>query len=301
MRADNIRRISVCQFSTFRWSFFEDVVRYAAHGFESMGIWRRKLEDFGTSAAIDLLYEMKMSVSSVHWTGGFTGDGQSFIDSIEDAIEAIHLTGRLNAGCLILHPGSRNGHTTKHAHRLLNSALTNLVPVAADCGIKLVLEPINSHVSSPWTFIEKFDDYLAVLDNFPSQHLGLVLDTFHVGLDSNVYQSLAQFVDRIELVQLADRSGNAHSDVGIFGSYRVPLGQGQIPIEAWLSKLQRLGYAGQYELEVHGQGVDGIDYRSLLKSTFDYFSSTSIERLIQIRPQSANPRHRFELDEKLRD
>ncbi|MDB4381179.1 sugar phosphate isomerase/epimerase, partial [Mariniblastus sp.] len=91
MRMDVDPRVSICQFSTYRWSFYEDVIRYSTHGFETMGLWRQKIDDFGRSAGIDLLYENKMSVSSVHWAGGFTGDGRTFSDAIEDAIESIHL------------------------------------------------------------------------------------------------------------------------------------------------------------------------------------------------------------------
>ena len=134
MRMDVDPRVSICQFSTYRWSFYEDVIRYSTLGFESMGLWRQKIDDFGRSAAIDLLYENKMSVSSVHWAGGFTGDGRTFSDSIEDAIESIHLASQVDADCLIIHPGSRNGHTTSNATRLMKSALSQLG--AGCCGLR---------------------------------------------------------------------------------------------------------------------------------------------------------------------
>jgi sugar phosphate isomerase/epimerase len=307
MLTDTNRRISVSQFSTFRWSFFEDIVRYAAHGIDSVGIWRRKLDDFGASSSIDLLYEMKMSVSSVNWTGGFTGDGQSFSDSIEDAIGAIQLAGRLNAGCLIVHPGARNGHTTKHAHRLLKSALSNLVPVATDYGVKLVLKPLTDNQLSPWTFIEKFDDWISILNEFSSPNLGLVLDTYHIGFDSRVFELMDQFIDRVELVQLADRNllldrkPSSIQSGRRYESYRLPLGKGQVPLEAWLGKLQSLGYRGQYELEVHGSEVEEIDYRALLDATVDYFSDQRINSLIQSRADSEITSQPLELGKKLID
>ena len=296
-----MQRVSVCQISTYRWSFFEDVVRYAAHGFESIGIWRRKLDDFGDSAAIDLLYEMKMSVSSIHWAGGFTGDGQTFADSIEDTVEAIQLAACLNAGCVIILPGSRNGHTTTHARRLLISALDTLVPVAADYGVKLVLEPMTAPANA-WTFIESVEDTVAIVENFPSDHLGLVLDTYHVGFDSKVYQSLDQFIDRVELVQLADRNFTSGSSDQLpkKGDSRLPLGHGQIPLETWLSKLQQLGYSRCYELEVHGADVAGSDYHGLLDSTFDYFTSNKVDDLISNPPRTPKA-PRLEQQERLID
>ena len=107
-----MRRISISELSTLRWSFYQDAIRYASLGFESIGVWRQKIDDFDQSAAIDLLFELNMQVSSLHWAGAFTGcDGKSFTEAIEDAEEAIQLARLLDADCLIVHPGSRNGHT----------------------------------------------------------------------------------------------------------------------------------------------------------------------------------------------
>ena len=292
MQTGNMRRISVCQISSFRWSFLEDVARYSNEGFNSIGIWRRKVEDFGVAAAIDLLYEMKMSVSSVHWAGGFTGDGQSFADGIEDAIKAIQLASRVNAGCLIVHPGSRNGHTTSHAFRLFESAIKTLIPIATDYGVKLALEPMPGQRCSPWTFIEDLEDTLGILERHSQRQLGMVLDLHHVGFDSQVFERLEQFVDRIQLVQLADRVLTAPQP------NRLPLGAGQLPFDSWLSRLQDLGYSGQYELEVHGRAIEGMDYFSLLKSTSDYFETQKINRLIKA-PRSKNAARDFQLNREI--
>lgn len=301
MRLDNMRRISICQFSTFRWSFLEDVVRYATLGFDSIGIWRRKIDDFGHDAAADLLYESKLSVSSLHWAGGFTGDGQSFADAIEDAIESIQLASRLNAGCLIIHPGSRNGHTTSNANRLFRSALTHLMPIAADYGVKLAIEPIPEKRCSPWTFIESFHDSLALLDQFPERDLGLNLDLYHVGFNSEIFERLEQYVDRIALVQLADANLSSYQEHGDREtrneSYRIPLGQGELPLENWLTQLQQLGYTGRFELEVHGAAIESDEYYSLLESTHEFFANETIEQLVDVRPQNALTK-RYQLDRK---
>ncbi|MFK7768999.1 MAG: sugar phosphate isomerase/epimerase family protein [Mariniblastus sp.] len=283
MLIGNMKRISVCQFSTFNWTFFEDVVRYSNHGFNSIGVWRRKADDFDTEAAADLLHDMKMSVSSIHWAGGFTGDGMSFSEAIEDATEAIQLASKLNAGCLILHPGSRNGHTTSHATRLFESAISELIPTAADYGVKLALEPMPSAQPSSFTFFDQFQDSISLLEKFPKEHLGLILDLYFVGFDSGVFEFLERFIDRVELVQLADRNLLLPKQKSNRGceSFRLPLGNGELPIEAWLSKLQMLGYPGQFELEVHGQLLGHKNYFQTLDQTSDYFSQEKIDALIQ--------------------
>lgn len=304
MRTDVNRRVSVCQFSTFRWSFQEDVVRYASHGFDSIGLWRQKIDDCGAEAAIDLLYETKMAVSTVHWVGGFTGDGQTFSDAIEDAIESIQLASRVNAGCLIIHPGSRNGHTTSHAFRLFKSALSTLVPIASDYGVKLALEPMTNRQASAWTFMDSLDSSLEVMSEFPADSLGWVFDTYHFGFDAELYERFDELVERLEVVQLADRNlliEKTHRSRLGNDSFRLPLGQGQVPIEAWLGKLQRLGYTGGYELEVHGSATAGMDYHTLLNSSADYFSTPNVKALMDSRPCKKTARSRNGVDQRIVD
>ena len=287
MRMDVDPRVSVCQFSTYRWSFYEDVIRYSTLGFDSIGLWRQKIDDFGRSEAIDLLYENKLSVSSVHWAGGFTGDGRSFSDSIEDAIESIQLASQVDADCLIVHLGSRNGHTTSNANRLMKSAFTELVPVAADYGVQLAIEPMITRNAASWTYLERLEDSFELIEQFPAQWVGWVFDLYHFGFDAELFETLENRIQRLLLVQLSDRNllleTTAKSRLG-HDSFRLPLGKGEAPIEAWLGKLQGLGYTGKYELEVHGSCVKDLDYFSLLDDTIDFLETPRIAETLECRP-----------------
>ena len=264
MQTKTQRRISVSQLSTLRWTFEQDVLRYANYGFGSLGVWRRKIEDFGEAEAIDLLYKHKMSVSSVHWAGGFTGDGTSLKEAIEDAKSAIKLASRMEADCLILHPGARNGHTNSHAKRLLEIAMHELMPAAADYGVQLALEPMLCKAADRWTFLRRFDETLEFVDRFPSQYLGLVLDLFAISFDTSVLNQIDQIVNRISLVQLADRKS-------VSPETRISLGQGDAPVAQWLTCLQQCGYSGRYELEVHGQARNELEHFEVLDHAQVFF------------------------------
>ena len=88
--------LSINEVSTFRWTFDQDVTRYAAAGIGAMGVWRRKISDFGESRGIELLAEYNMRVSNLSWVGGFTGsDGRTFKESVEDAADGIRLAAGL--------------------------------------------------------------------------------------------------------------------------------------------------------------------------------------------------------------
>ena len=107
-------RLSVNETTTFRWSFEEDVIRYAEAGIPSMGVWRHKLSDFGVAKGVEFLAEHAVEASHLFWVGGFTGsDGRSFRESVEDAQEAIREAAELQAGSLVLYSGARGCHTAR--------------------------------------------------------------------------------------------------------------------------------------------------------------------------------------------
>ena len=119
--------LSISETTTFRWSFEEDVTRYAAAGIPAIGVWRQKLSDYGEAKGIELLAESRMAVSHLFWAGGFTGsDGRSFRASIEDAADALRTAAALGTHTLVAHSGARAGHTFNHARRLFKDALAEL-------------------------------------------------------------------------------------------------------------------------------------------------------------------------------
>ena len=123
--------LSMNETTTFRWSFEEDVTRYAAAGIPAIGIWRQKISDCGPAKAVELLQKTGLRASHLFWAGGFTGsDGRSYRESVEDAIEALNLAGELGSHTLVVYSGARAGHTYNHARRLIQSALVELVPLA---------------------------------------------------------------------------------------------------------------------------------------------------------------------------
>ena len=280
-----MRQISVSQFTTYHWTFEEDLLRYQTLGYDSIGIWRRKIDDFGHRNAIDMLYDSSLTVSSLNWAGGFTGsDGRSYIDAIDDAVDAISLASKLNAETLIVHPGARNNHTNTHAFRLLESALAQLTPVAEDYGVKLSIELIPGFVESPWTFVHSFSQIDQLLNSFASEQLGLVLDLYHAGLNQPTLDRLEQFADRINLVQLSDRIDSA-----IVEENRLLPGQGSVDLAAWITKLDALNYTGPIELEVHGVGVEGIDYFERLDLSYDYLRHQLPVQSVRPEPKKSLP------------
>lgn len=261
-------RLSFAEVSTYRWTFEEDVVRYKTHGFDSMGIWRMKLADYGEAKGADFLQENGMRVSSLNWAGGFTGhDGRSFRDAMHDALDAIEAASLLQAESLIILAGSRSGHTRNHAKRLLTQALKELSEAAQAVGIHLAVEPMHIGCSQDFTFLSTIPDTLDVIAKIAAPNLGIVFDTYHLGQDPNVLELLPQIAPQVRLVQLGDSKSAPAGEQN-----RCLLGEGTLPNEEIIRILEECGYRGSYEVELVGEDVEHYGYERLLSHSRDYLS-----------------------------
>jgi sugar phosphate isomerase/epimerase len=260
-------RLSMNEMTTFRWSFEEDVIQYAAAGFSAMGVWRQKLSDFGEEKGIELLSQRQFSVSNLLWAGGFTGsDGRSYRESIDDALEAIRLAAQMRAACLVIYSGARAGHTHSHARRLLRDAFHELVPVAEDFDVTLAIEPMHVSCAADWTFLTSLDDALALIDAAESPRVKLAFDTYHLGREPDILKRIPVLAPRIAVVHVGDSKQQPDGE-----NNRCRLGEGTIPLAEIVAALESAGYAGFYDVELMGEEIEAADYRELLEHSRQAF------------------------------
>jgi sugar phosphate isomerase/epimerase len=261
-------QLSVSETTTFRWSFEEDVTQYAAAGIPALGLWRHKLSDCGQPRALDLLRRSGLRVSHLSWAGGFTGsDGRTHRESVEDAAEAIRTAAEFDCRTLLAYSGPRAGHTAKHARRLLQTALAELVPLAAALNVTLAFEPMHPGCSAQWTFLTSLDDAIALLDEVGSPQVKIVLDTYHLGQEGGLVERIAKIAPHIALVQLGDARQPPKGEQN-----RCHLGNGVVPLCEIIAALKSAGYDGYYDVELLGEEIEADDYRSLLLHAKEAFA-----------------------------
>jgi sugar phosphate isomerase/epimerase len=260
-------RFAISELTTFRWSFEEDITNYQSVGVHAIGIWRHKLTDFGEQRGAKLLAESGLTASSLQWAGGFTGsDGRSHTDSLADARLAIQTAAALGAKCLIVHSGARGSHTHNHARRLFRQALEKLLPLAEERGVTIAVEPMNGDCGGEFTFLNCFDETLALISECDSTALGIVLDTYHWGHQPLLFERLPQLLPHLALVQLGDTRQPPSGEPN-----RCPLGEGIIPLRDIVHGLETAGYEGYYEVELMGEEFEAADYYDLLSRSRETF------------------------------
>jgi sugar phosphate isomerase/epimerase len=260
--------LSINEVTTYRWSFEEDIENYCRAGYHSIGVWRHKLTDLDEELAIDLLVGSGLDVSSLACAGGFTGlGGASFRDGIEDAVSALRLAARIRAGCLVVHPGGRNNHTSRHALRLLRNALDELLPTAEHYEVPLALEPMHVACAASWTFLTNFEGVSDLVSQYNTPYLKLALDTYHFPWSESDHNLLPEIVPHIGVVYLADRREPPNIDHD-----RCPLGRGQLPLADILATLLETGYNGPFDVRLMGTEIQPADYRRLLEQSRTAFA-----------------------------
>ncbi len=265
--------LSMNETTTFRWSFEEDLSYYAAAGIPALGVWRQKLADCGQSKAIKLLKKTGLRVSHLSWAGGFTGsDGRSFRESIDDALEALHAAAALRTNTLVVYSGARAGHTYNHARRLLQDALKELSPQAAELGVNLALEAMHPGCAADWTFLNTLDDLLEMIHQAASRQVKIVLDTYHLGLDPGLVGRIAEIAPHIAIVQLGDARQPPNGEQN-----RCRLGEGLVPLHEIVAALKSAGYDGFYDVELLGEDLETTEYQSLLDHAKKAFASLVCE------------------------
>ena len=261
-------RLSVNEMTTYRWSFEEDVAGYLAAGISSIGVWRQKLADFGEEKGAELLADHDLAVSNLLWAGGFTGsDGRTHRESLEDAEEAIRLAAALNTQNLVVYSGARNGHTHKHARRLMSEALKELLPIARELNVILAVEPMHPGCAEEWTFLTSVEDTLNLLGECEDSHVKLVYDTYHLCQHEEDLITLADLVDQIAVVHLGDCKEPPKSEQN-----RCRLGEGRIPLNRVIQTLEDAGFAGYYDVELMGEEIEACNYNDLLNHCRKFFT-----------------------------
>ncbi len=255
--------VAVSQLTSSRWDLNHEVERAVALGFQSMSLWRPKVSDLGTSRAARILKASGVRASSLQWAGGFTGgDGRSFDESVEDAVEAIVMAAAVSAPVLVIHSGCRSGHTKSHARRLLVQAFGRLAPLAARAGVALAVKPVHPDVAAGCSFLSCLTEALELVESVGDPSVRLALDLWHFAHEPAMEGMLPRLALASAVVQVADRCGPPTDEAD-----RLPAGHGVLPLEHLVAGLVAHGYAGTLEFDPVGEAVEILGYEGVWQET----------------------------------
>ena len=260
MTADpRLARLSLNQRTTQRWSVAQAVDGCVRAGIPAIGLWREPVAEIGVPAAARLVADAGLRVSSL-CRGGFltAADEAGRIEALADNRRAIDEAAALRAACLVLvvgglPPGSRD---LAGARQRVADALAELAPYARERGVRLALEPLHPMYCADRAVLSTLGQALDLAEAFPVEQVGVVVDTFHVWWDPDVWRQIARAGTRIASFQVCDFLTPLPADV-LLG--RGMMGDGHIDFPPLRRAVEAAGYSGDVEVEIFNAEVWDTD------------------------------------------
>lgn len=260
-------RISINEKTTLHWSFDEDVTHFQALHVGGIGVWRRKLADFGEERGVEMLRESGLEVSSLACAGGFTGaDGHTFREAVDDAIDALCLAAEMQASSLIVVTGARASHTHNHARRIVVEAMKELGDVAGELGVEVAIQPADQPVNG-WSFLTSIEATIEVLERCSHPHVGLVFDIAQFQREVSLASRMSQIVPWIKIAGLAElRTSTRKRDANM----AMP---GAPTLPEIVQSLEANGFRGWYDVNILCEECWVSDYERLLSECCSHLHS----------------------------
>ena len=224
-----------------------------AAGLGAVEFWRWRDKDIEAIAAASRETGLPVSVFSVE-PGGRLVDPATHGEFLQGLRETIPVAARLGTRRLIVLSGdSLPGVDVGTQREAVVAALRVAAPIAADAGVTLLLEPLNTRVDHVGCFLDHTADGLDIVDAVAHPAVRLLYDIYHSAMmaeDPAVV--LAGRGDRVGYVHAADTGG------------RHQPGSGTIDWGHALGTLAGLGYGGPIGLEFRPAGATDAALRETL-------------------------------------
>ncbi|MDA8292030.1 MAG: sugar phosphate isomerase/epimerase [Actinomycetota bacterium] len=251
MRADALPRFGVSEFSTWPWSFEQDLEAYAELGVEVIEVCEAKLDpqradvqlaEIGKSGLVAESMQPRLHSIFPDVPRPLPANPAERAARLRSSIE---LAGRCIPGAtLVTITGTAPGGNYREAFAVAIREYTQLAELAELHGVRLALEPLNPILMNADTFISSIADALRIVEAVDRPSFGIWIDVWHVWQDPAVLERIRACGDRIFGVHVSDwHLPRLFED-------RAVVGTGEIPLVDLLRALSEAGYRGAYTLEI---------------------------------------------------
>ncbi|GAA4982647.1 sugar phosphate isomerase/epimerase family protein [Kineococcus glutinatus] len=254
-----IARFSLNQATTKHIGLVEAVEVCRRAGVPAIGVWRDRLHEVGLEAAVRLLREAGLRVSTLCRGGFLTASGaEERAEALRDNRLAIDEAAALGTGTLVMVVGGlpAGSKDLPGARQRVVDAVGELAPYAGERGVRLALEPLHPMYVADRAVISTLGQALDIAEQFPLEQVGVTVDTFHVFWDPEVERQIARAGARIATYQVCDWITPLPADTLLA---RGMMGDGHIDFGSISRAVHAAGYRGDVETEIFHADVWAAD------------------------------------------
>jgi sugar phosphate isomerase/epimerase len=239
-------KLSLSEISTVTALFEEDVLAYAAAGFDGIGIWEMKLPA-DDDANIQLIEDAGLGVASCVPTVPsilpLRLPGMEGPPSPRERVDALCTSmSRLAAyepECVLVLTGPAIDSSSRS---VVVAGLHEIAAAAAEAGVRLGLEPAHPSQHETVSFVNWISEALLLLDEAGLDEVGLMADTYNLWREPPA--ALAAVADRVTGLHVADEPAEPER------TDRVLPGEGGTRAAEHIAALRAAGWDGYLDVEI---------------------------------------------------
>jgi sugar phosphate isomerase/epimerase len=245
-----LSRLSLNQATVRNLTLADAASLCARHEIPAIGLWRDRVAELGLAEAAATVRAAGLHVSSLCRGGFFThADSDARAAALADNRAAVSEAAELRADALILVSGGlvHGSRDLALTRRMIADAIGELVPAAQQAGVLLGIEALHPMFCADRCAISSLGEAVDLALQFPSDAVGVVVDTYHVWWDAQLTADIGRARGRIVGYQLCDWILPLPQDT-LLG--RGHLGDGFIDFPLISASVLAAGYSGYAEVEI---------------------------------------------------
>jgi sugar phosphate isomerase/epimerase len=257
----SLNRLSLNQITTERRTLQETVEACARNEIQWLGAWRHKIQD-DPAASAKMIHNAGLHVSSL-CRGGFfpAATAAERKKRMDDNRRAIDEAAALGTDVLVLVCGPAPDRDLAAAREMVRDGIGEIVNHAQQCGVRLGIEPLHPMFAGDRSVVVTLSQANGIAQQFAPEHVGVIVDVFHVWWDPQVYSEIHNAGTRILGFHVSDWIVPL-PDV-LMG--RGMMGNGVIELRRLRAAVEDAGYHGPIEVEIFNEKVWNSPLEELLR------------------------------------
>lgn len=256
----DVARLSFNQITSDRLSLADVVEACARHGVPYVSVWRHKIAEVGLDAAVRLVRDAGVRVSSVCRGGMFPAATHvERARRIDDNLRAVDEAAALGAPVLVLVCGPAPDRDIDGARQMVLDGIRRIAPYAAERGVQLGIEPLHPAFAAERSCVTTLGEARRLAERVDA-NVGVIADVYHIWWDPDLHDEIARTARRIIGFHVSDwlvPATNVLMNRGV-------MGDGVIDLKRIRGAVERTGYTGPIEVEIFNESVWSMPLDSLL-------------------------------------
>ena len=244
------------QFTTWPWSFEQDVENYARLGVDTIEVCESKLDDDRVADQLALVGRRGLTISSVQpeirtlFPSQMQPEPEDLRERMARFRRTIEQMGRFARGVpFVTNTGPPPNGNIRKVFEVAALEYRALADFAQEHGASIALEPLSEALMNVESAIWSLGQAMQIVAAVDRPNFGVCVDTWNVWQNANVFEEIKACGERIFVVHISDwLTPRSFAD-------RHVVGQGEVPMGTVIRAIHEAGYRGAYTLEILSEDV----------------------------------------------